>query len=400
MTSQPLDDSGPERAHTARITIGVSFGLAAVFLPVFLLAALSVDIGEELGFGPALVGIAATTFFATTALLAVPIGRLTERIGAQNSLRLGAAFSSATCLLTALLAQRFLHMVLALGFVGFAMSLVEAGAAKALADRIRAGRKGLAFGIKQASVPTASLLAGLSLPLIAVAYGWRTAFALGALVGPMTWLILPNIPRRQSVERQRSKEPIKARGPLILLGVGCSLGAAAAVSTATFLVPASIDAGIAPGTAGLLLATGSLVSVSVRLVTGWLADILMRPPAALLAVSTGVGALGAALLALSPGGTWLMVGAVLTLGGGWGWTGLAFLTAVEASPRTPAAAASIVLMGMTSGSAVGPLAFSALVVNTSYTTAWTTAMIAFVLATFATGTAGVLLQRGVRRVDR
>ena len=54
-----------------------------------------------------------------------------------------------------------------------------------MADQVPLARQGLAFGIKQAAIPAAVLVSGLTLPLLALPLGWRPTFAIcaaGALV--------------------------------------------------------------------------------------------------------------------------------------------------------------------------------------------------------------------------
>lgn len=72
------------------------------------------------------------------------------------------------------------------------MGRVDTGAARAFSDRVPVGRQGLAFGIKEASIPGASMLAGLSLPVIAAALGWRASFVAAAAVAAVVLVALPS----------------------------------------------------------------------------------------------------------------------------------------------------------------------------------------------------------------
>lgn len=49
----------------------------------------------------------------------------------------------------------------------------------------------MAFGIKEASVPAASMIAGVSIPLVAERFGWRPLFFPGVLVAPLIWMLIP-----------------------------------------------------------------------------------------------------------------------------------------------------------------------------------------------------------------
>ena len=51
-----------------------------------------------------------------------------------------------------------------------------------LARSVPASRLGLSFGIKQAAIPIATLLAGAAVPTVALTIGWRWAYLIGAAV--------------------------------------------------------------------------------------------------------------------------------------------------------------------------------------------------------------------------
>src|SRR5829696_7279082 len=55
---------------------------------------------------------------------------------------------------------------------GLANAVSHTAANLSLAREVPASRQGLSFGIKQAAIPVATLLAGLAVPTIAVTLGW------------------------------------------------------------------------------------------------------------------------------------------------------------------------------------------------------------------------------------
>lgn len=83
----------------------------------------------------------------------------------------------------------------------------------------------------------------------------------------------------------------------------------------------------------------------------------------------------------------LVVGAVGAFAGGWGWTGLLFLTLVRANPSAPGAGAGLGLLGLAIGNGLGPLAFGVAAEQLSFTVAWAGAAVlagaGAVLARFA-----------------
>ena len=373
-----------------RVTVASSLALAAAVVPVFLFGALSADLGRDLGFGPGAAGVALTLFFGAAGVAAVPLGRLTERVGAATAMRAGVAVSAAVCLGVALAARSWWQVALLMAIGGSVVGLIDTGTARAFADHVRAARRGLAFGIKEASVPVASMLAGASIPLLALRFGWRAAFAAGALLAPLVWTALPRIEHRIVASPDGRGE---ARGPsLVALAVGAGFGAGAANAGAAFLVPATTATGLAAGAAGILLAGASIVSVLARVSVGWVADRTTRPPAHMVAAAMAVGAVGGVLLATGTRPA-TVLGAVLLLGGGWGWTGLAFLTAVRASPHAPAAAAGVVLTGLAVGGAAGPAVFGTAAARGTFTHAWIAVAVALGVGAWISALAGRRLTR-------
>jgi MFS family permease len=160
--------AGPYRRSVA--AGGLSTVLAS--LPVFLLGGLAVLVRDDLGFTEVQLGLAASTFFSVAALTAVPAGRVAARTGAWAATVLGAA-TSAAALLAVSAARSYAVLLLALAVAGVANALAQLGTNGMLADVVPKHRQGLAFGIKQAAIPAATLVAGFSLPLVGLTLGWR-----------------------------------------------------------------------------------------------------------------------------------------------------------------------------------------------------------------------------------
>lgn len=268
----------------------------------------------------------------------------------------------------------------ALAVAGVANSLAQIGSNQALAESVPPGRQGLAFGVKQAAVPAATLLAGFTLPLIGLTLGWRAAFAVAALLAVGYVALAPRPAHRRRVPspgRGRPGDaPVRA---LAVVAVAGGLGAAAANSLGTFLVESSVSAGASTAAAGLLLGGGSAVGVAARVTLGWWADRRSSGHLVAVSVALGVGALGTALLATA----WipaLVPGAALAFGLGWSWPGLLTYAVVRTSPGAPAVATSITQTGNFAGGAAGPLLFGLLVETTSYRAAWSAASCALLAA--------------------
>ncbi|MFA9445808.1 MFS transporter [Egicoccus sp. AB-alg6-2] len=388
----------PSRAPAVpllRTTATASAALTAAVLPVFLLGALSDHLRRDLGIDETGVGAAVTLLFLTAAVTAPLAGRFAERFGAAVALRSGVLLAGVLAAVTGTLAQRWWQLALPLAFVGVAVGLVDTGAARAFVDRIVAERHGSAFGIKEASVPAASLLAGLSVPTVAAFVGWRAAFVATLGVAVVVAVCLPRDRSLSARSAGLADAPTPVGDPsggvvpaaMLLFAVAAGLGAGAATAAATFLVPALADRGFGVAAAGLTLSVASVASIAARLTLGRWADRPSASPTLAVSLLCLLGGGAAVALALPSPAIVGGVAAVVLLGAGWGWTGLAFLAAVRAHPAAPAAAAGIVLSGLGGGGALGPLVFGALAGRVGYATAWTAVAIAFLAAAAASGVA-------------
>ncbi len=351
-------------------------------LPVFLVGGLAVQIRNDLGFGTAALGIAVSLFFTTQALSSALVGQIVERVGSRRSMQAAALGSAASLLCIALFAGSRNGLIGFLILGGLANAASQVAANLALARGVRTGRQGLAFGMKQASIPAATLLSGLAVPLVGITIGWRWAFigcALGALATACT---MPNT--SEGEVRHHTNEPggDMRPMPLILLALGIGLGSAAAVPLGAFVVASGVDAGLRVESAGILLAAGGVVGIVVRLALGWLAD---RRSAGHLRIVAGMLIAGTAgFVLLATGVSWLFVlGTLLAFGAGWGWHGLFNFAVVKYNPNAPAAATGITQTGAAAGSAAGPFLFGVIVESTSYGTAWLSAGAAALVAVAA-----------------
>jgi len=366
-----------------RTTAAACAALTAVMLPVFLVGALGDHLRRDLGLGEAGLGAVVTALFLVAAVAAPVAGRLAERTGPALPLRVGVLGAAGLAAIAAT-ARGPWQLGVALAAVGVTIALVDTGAARAFADQIAADRLGSAFGIKEASVPTASLLAGLAVPTLAAGAGWRSAFLAAAVIAVAIVVVVPRTPSRHPARAATAvggqERTGAASGAILVFAAGIGLGAGAATATATFLVPAMLDRGLGPTAAGLTLSVASIASIAARLTLGRWADRPAATPVDAIAVLCLAGAMGGAVLVAPVPAVVAVLAAVVVLGAGWGWTGLAFLAAVRASPAAPGTAAGTVLSGLGAGGALGPLAFGGLAGRIGYAAAWAAVAAAFLAA--------------------
>lgn len=338
-------------------------------LPVFLVGSLAVFVGDELHFGATELGAVVAAYYLASAVASVPAGWLAERGGAFRSMVLGGAGSTAALLLVALGASDWTRLGVAMLVAGVANATTQLGANLSLARAVPFARQGLAFGLKQASVPIATLLGGLAVPFVALTVGWRWAFAAGALLFPALVVVAPRV---GSVARRAG--PLRAGDvalfPMAVLAAAAALGSASVNALGAFFVKSSVASGVDVATAGLLLATASVTGIAGRIWNGHRADRRGSGHLNQVALLIVVGGVAMAFLARSDVLAVLAIAAIVAFGAGWGWNGLFIYAIVRRNPNAPAAATGIAQLGLFLGGVVGPLVFGAIVEAGSYAAAW------------------------------
>jgi MFS family permease len=336
-------------------------------LPLFLVSTQVLQLDREIDFGVGRLGLATAAFFGAAALAANPAGRLVARLGSGAGLRIGSAVTVASCILAAV-APVWWAIPLAVAVGGVGNGFIQVSSNIAIFNGVRKGRQGFAFGAKQASVPTASILAGLSLPAVGLVFGWRWVFVGAALLALMFALSVPHLDRNRPPTRE---ERAPGRIPSILwLGIAGLAGAAAGNGLSLFIVPSAVDVGIEEAAAGAVLAACSLLVVILRVSAGLVVDRRGSSGHAEMAIMATVGAVGAFALTAATSPPLYLVAMPIALLGAWGWPGIIFFTVVNTYPEFPAKASGMILSFNLTGTLIGPLVVGALAERGNYPGAW------------------------------
>ncbi|GAA1850439.1 hypothetical protein GCM10009772_29570 [Pseudonocardia alni subsp. carboxydivorans] len=350
-----------------RVATGAVVVTTASVLPVFLTGALSVQLSRDLAFDPSGLGLVVALYFGVSALCSLPVGMVVERVGSRVTSRIAVVGAAVLMAALALGARSYVALVVLLLCGAWCNVMGQLSSNLTLARSVPAHRMGLSFGVKQAAIPAATLLAGLAVPAVALTVGWRWAYGIGALLALAALFACPRTDARPAA---RTGSGDRATAALAVIGAASGLAAGTATALGIFLVASAVDRGIDPGLAGLMLTLGSVVGLSVRMLHGWLADMRSGGHVAVVAASLAAGAGGFLLLAV-PGTPALVVGVVLAFGLGWAWPGLLQFAVVRLNPSAPAAATSIVQVGVYAGGFAGPIVFGSLATHAGFPTAWT-----------------------------
>ncbi len=365
----------PVISRTIPGLVVVSSSLVLAALPIFMVGGLAVQIRADLELTESLLGAAVTVGFVVGAVAALFGGRLADRIGPRTAVHLGAALSGLSLFGLGMLTYNWWHMVLFLSLAGLAVAIVDPGLAILVDRAIPQGSQGFAFGVKEASIPAATLAAGLAVPTVALTVGWRWAFALGAIPLVAILLLLPGVlASSQPTEHQAKSTAIpNHRRPefrtMLIIAVAATMGTAAASGVGVFLTESAVAMGFDESGAGILLAIGSVAGIVARISSGVFADRTGGPQFGLISLMLAVGGVSIAL-----GGTgatgFLVLGTVGTFAAGWAWTGIFFLSLIRISPGAPGAAAGVGTASLGFGNASGPLLFGLTAESVSFEAAW------------------------------
>jgi MFS family permease len=355
----------PSLARPSALAIGAG---AATVLPGFLVGALALQIRADLDVSVGAVVAGVTVFFAAGALGAGPGGRLSERAGALRTIRGCVVATAVLLLLVAALAQSLAILLALLALAGLVNSVCQPAINLFMADQVPLDRQGLAFGIKQSAIPTAVLVSGLALPVLALPLGWRPTFAICAAAALAVAAAVGRAGSSFAAPPERPPAPRPSR-KLVVTAVGAALASAGPSALGAYLVASAVDVGIAEGAAGVLAAAGSASSLVVRIVVGHRADRRRDYGFSTMVALLVAGAGGFALLAVGEPAPFV-AGALVAFALGWGWPGLFNLAVVDLHREAPGAATGISQSGIYVGAAAGPAAYGLLSSEIGYPAAW------------------------------
>jgi len=359
---------GPGWLLRSHPVAGAAVYAATGALSTFLTGAYGVRLQEELGFGKIALGLAVGAFFVTGAVTGLTMGRIVDRIGASTALRIGTGAACAGALILAG-ARGWWTVAVAMIVIGFAGAITNVASNRILVVRARIGGQATGFGVKQAAIPVASLLAGLSVSTLGTHMSWREAYLVAAAIAGLMALSVPRVRQRPTPPLEQAPNTARTMLLVAFAGIG-ALAGAAGNALSLLLVDSFHTVGLSEASGGALLGIGSVAAILSRLGSGALIDRRGWDGRAMLIALLSVGAVGFAGLAVAGGDSMLVVPAVvLAFAGGWGWPGVLYFAATrEEAP--PGYATGLVLSGVMIGSIVGPPGTAVIAEHVGYGPAW------------------------------
>lgn len=290
----------------------VALSIAAVATGTFVSVSLGVlapELRDAFGFSRSEIGLLASLYAIGGAASSPVAGGLTDRLGPARVLALSLAVIAGATVLGALAPVGAVLMAAAL------LAGVGYGGVNPPTNVIVAGRLGERLGfflsLKQTGVPLGGFVAGLLLPALADAAGWRWAFSAGAMGTAVAALLALRL-RGAGVLRGGSAEGAEEApgGPVAsvvpsrrrlagVVGYGFLLAGCQWVVTVYLVLSLHDGRGWSLAEAGLALSTFTAVSAGARLAWGWLSDRATHRERT-LALQAVVAAGALAVLAVEP----------------------------------------------------------------------------------------------------
>jgi MFS family permease len=353
-------------------------------LSVLSVAPLAPFLLESLDLTRAQVGLFLPAVYLGGVVMAVPAGWLADRLGVRVTLGLGQLVLGAGVLLAAAsgsLAACLASLVLA----GFGFSVLNPSTGKAVVEWFPPRQRGVAMGIKQTGLTLGGLTAALTLPPIALAYGWRRALLLAGALSLASAVVVALAYRAPATgapppaaARARLGELgafLRRPGILVVFGSGLALSVAQSSVLAYLALYARDTFAVSAVVAGQLLALAQAGGTGSRLVWGAISDRLFggrRRPGVVVNALIAAGAY-AGLAA----GAWMPFPVAIVLAlvagvGAFGWVGLYFALVAEiGGARHAGLLTGAAVVFAWSGVLVGPPLFGLVLEATgTYTLPW------------------------------
>jgi predicted MFS family arabinose efflux permease len=369
--STPYDPPVFNRRQVRLLFLGVLI-ITASTQPAFLVGAAFFQIGPEMGLGPVGLGGLTAVFFLTASVTSTPLGHWVQRVGWRAAIRVNSVVSALLMLSIGLFARSTWTLAALLLLAAAVYGMSNPAANLALARHTDPERAATVFGIKHAGIPSSTLLAGLAVPVVVIAFGWRTGFYASAALAAAMFFMVPRDEDTAAAERS-ARAPSRGipldRRQLVALGVVAGLGALAAAALRTYMVSAAIDEGFSEPAAGWLQFAGSAATITARVAIGVWFDRRRAHGFDGLLWLIGIGAVVIALIPLASGPAFasLVLVAYVT---GWAWPGLMTYTVVDANRQLAASSSAITQAGTFVGAGAGPLLLGVVIERWSFDAAW------------------------------
>jgi MFS family permease len=353
---------------------------------------------HELGGSRLLVGLAFTVFTVVAAVVSLPAGLLSDRLG-RRALVMGSAIIGGASQVGLAVAGSATPILVWQAVAGLAGGAAQAGLYAAVADVIPVHRLGRAIGYltlaMQVGFVVGPALAGVALTYMGLHETLLASAGLFAITVVLSWLGVPV--GRRSGGRWALIGPVRqvaSQPGFVAMTVGLLAATMLWGTLQAYLVLfATEQLGLPAAMVGYMVALMALTNGLSRLPAGWLVDRVARPS---LIVVAGVGGFALALAGLPyTSGFWaptLWLGLTVPLIAiTYIAIGVAFTR--MATPRTRGVAMGLYGAVLFAGLGLGPAAFGPVMQAHGYTAGFAAAAVAGILGAAAVALVGAFPKR-------
>lgn len=196
-----------------RTTALAGFTTVVTVLPVYLVGGLAVQLEDHLGMNALVLGLVVAVYWAVSALLSVLAGAFVQRRGVRVGMLLAAGIGLLSLIGIAWGTKNWVALLVWLAVAGIGNAFAQPASNGLIAKQVAVPRRALAFGLKQAAIPAATLVAGAAVPLVAFSLGWQWAFAECAVLATVVLAFLARlVPRYRPARASCSSQGGCERG--------------------------------------------------------------------------------------------------------------------------------------------------------------------------------------------
>lgn len=333
--------------------------MATATFPIAVASVLAAQLIDEFDISRAEVGFLVTASGLVGALVSPFFGRLTDRIGAVRSV-VGTLAAGAATLAALALSPTYAVLIGAAILTGFPNGWGNPSTNALIVDNVPPGTRGILTGIKQSGVQVGFFLGGMLLPLFASLWSWRVAVLI-FLAMPIAGLIGMIGHSDHQTREERDEARVEGRTPVAVrwIAVYGFISGLATQAIISFLpLFANEDLGWTEAAAGWLISIVGLMGIGARLLWPRLAERTIGHGLTLriLAWLTTVTAILLFLASIDAVADWVLIPAVVFLGGGAvAWNAVGMLAVMDFSPHgLVGKGTGLVLFGFLFGLAIGP----------------------------------------------
>ena len=375
MTSDAVSPKG--------LTTVLVLAMAVGFLPWFAISALGPFLVRDLEAGAALPGLLVGVLFGAGACWSRLVGGGIRRWGARNML-LTLFLAAAVSLLVMAVAPNTGWLVAIVVLCGLPIAVPMPASTAMASALLPPARRGPSIGVAQSGQQMGALGAGLFLPPLALAAGWRVALAATALAAVVGFVATTRLPAVVDVRTRGAPGGVgnaASRAPRGLPLFALVMSAWTVGTVAYLPLHGTQQLGFSESLAGGLVTAVGLVAIAGKISWGYLTSRSRSDVAPML----GLALAGAAALVTVAGSTALpglvWVGAILFGASAISWpvVSLTVLTRRLAPDAVGTASGRVMAAGFI-GATIGPIAFGVLVERAGFTVGWLTGALVYATA--------------------